>query len=255
MRHLYTLSDIPQSQKDALIISAKTMERRRCNHHTLDNPLSTLDCLSSVIDPKQAGVNKAHVVVASQEDEVRRWCRGVQGVPLVYVKRSVMIMEPMADSSVNVREGIERGKFRTGLRGRPPSASTKRKREEERSESEGGEAETAEGDDHGEEKVVKKRKVRGPKGPNPLSVKKPKKEKADDKRKEGDQDLLKAKSAGSKDRHRNGGNDSNKIDDPPDEARDPPAKRKRKRKHKTDKVKELSKELEAREPDIAAGND
>jgi U3 small nucleolar RNA-associated protein 23 len=37
-------------------------------------------------------------VVASQDDEVRRHMRAIPGVPLVYVRRSVMVMEPMAES-------------------------------------------------------------------------------------------------------------------------------------------------------------
>ena len=254
MRHLYTLSDIPQSRKDTLIATAKTMERRRCNHHTLDKPLSTLECLSSVIDPKKAGVNKAHVVVASQEEEIRRWCRGIQGIPLVYVKRSVMIMEPMTDSSVSVREGIERGKFRTGLRGRLPGAGAKRKRKEEGSEPERDEAKAAEGDHQVVQRAVKK-KIRGPKGPNPLSVKKPKKEKADDRRKPEDDDLSIMKSVAFEGTRNEGVDGTNIIEGPVDEAQNPSIKRKRKRKHKADTIKELEKELDGQQPDVTIRND
>lgn len=201
--------------------------------------------ITSVIDPKKAGVNKAHVVVASQEEEVRRWCRGVRGVPLVYVKRSVMIMEPMAESSMNVREGIERGKFRTGLRGRGLGIGAKRKREEGGGDTERNEAEIAEDDDQGEERALKKKRARGPKGPNPLSVKKSKREKADDERRDEDGASSNPKSAISKDKHDTEAEGSNVIEGPVDDVQNPPAKRKRKRKHKADKMKELGKELEA----------
>ncbi len=261
MRHLYTLSSIPQPQKDSLIAIAKNMERRRCNHHTLDNALSTLDCLTSVIDPKKAGVNKAHVVVASQEEEVRRWCRGIKGVPLVYVKRSVMIMEPMSDGSASVREGIERGKFRIGLRGRGLAVGAKRKREEVEEEGEGGgegagrdmegnEARIPEGDDQIGDRAAKK-KVRGPKGPNPLSVKKSKKDKVEDKQKKEEHNLSSAKIASFEDRYNLEANGSNIIEGPLDEAQNPSAKRKRKRKHKADKADNPKKELDAPEPEIA----
>ncbi|KAL8650473.1 MAG: hypothetical protein Q9226_005127 [Calogaya cf. arnoldii] len=177
IRHLYTLP-VPQFEKDPLILLAKSMERRRCNHHDLDEPLSTLECLSSVIDPKKSATNRNRYVVASQEEEVRRSCRGVRGVPLVYVKRSVMILEPMAERTVGVKEGIEREKFRTGLRGKPG----KRKREPE--DEPAGEdlvyekPELVDGEDkENGERPVKKRKTKGPKGPNPLSIKKAKKEK------------------------------------------------------------------------------
>ena len=107
MRHLYLLKDVPQSTKDALILTAKSMERRRCNHHVLDEPLSTLECFNSVIDPKSSHTNKNRYVVASQDEDVRRYCRSVKGVPLVFVKRSVMVMEPMAACSINAREGMK----------------------------------------------------------------------------------------------------------------------------------------------------
>ncbi|KAI4217811.1 MAG: hypothetical protein LQ349_009010, partial [Xanthoria aureola] len=177
IRHLYTLP-VPQSEKDPLILLAKSMERRRCNHHDLDDPLSTLECLSNVIDPKKSATNRNRYVVASQEEEVRRFCRGVRGVPLIYVKRSVMVLEPMAERTVGVKEGMEREKFRTGLRAKPG----KRKREPEDEQAvevpKHEEDELVDGEDkENDERPAKKRKTRGPKGPNPLSMKKAKKEK------------------------------------------------------------------------------
>jgi U3 small nucleolar RNA-associated protein 23 len=133
MRHLY-------STQSHLIDQAKTYERRRCNHHTFDEPLGTLQCLSDVV----GGSNKHRYVVASQDAEVRSSMRLIPGVPMVYINRSVMIMEPMAASTETVRDQEERQKFRSGL-------VRKRKRDEG--------------------KQVKKR---GPKEPNPLSVKRSK---------------------------------------------------------------------------------
>ena len=139
-------------------------------------------CLKSVIDPKsghtdQDLVNKFNYVVAVQDEDVRRWCRRVRGTPLVYVKRSVMVMEPMAEASVRVREGEERGKMKMGLRGkvRGEGALGKRKRGAEEEEG-GGEGRVDRGVEGKEEKAPKKRR-KGPKGPNPLSVMKPKKQK------------------------------------------------------------------------------
>lgn len=181
IRHLYILSSISQPQKDALIQRAKSMERRRCNHHQLEQPLSTLECLSSVIDPKGSQTNKHRYVVASQEEEVRRYCRAIKGVPLVYVKRSVMVMEPMAESSLGTREGFEKGKFRSGIRGKSANVGQKRNRSE--SESSEDDNEDTLGRDSSTQEArtdavlveKKKKKARGPKGPNPLSVKKPRK--------------------------------------------------------------------------------
>lgn len=182
MRHLYELTTIPQNQKEDLISLAKQMERRRCNHHTLEKPLVTLECLASVIDPKQSSTNKNRYVIASQDEEVRKYCRGVKGVPLVYVKRSVMVMEPMAESSVNVKEGINRGKFRMGLRGQADENKRKRKTDADPNHGDGDVAEKSgtPGDEDGEVgRPIKKKRIRGPKGPNPLSVKKPRKREED----------------------------------------------------------------------------
>ncbi|OBT61856.1 hypothetical protein VE03_08818 [Pseudogymnoascus sp. 23342-1-I1] len=162
MRHLYAAAKEPGVS--FLIDKAKLFERRRCGHLPADypEPLSSEACIASVVDAKGSGRNKHCYVVASQDVEVRRKMRAVVGVPLVYINRSVMIMEPMADASGTQRDREEKGKFRDGLRRGSGSAGMKRKRED------GEEGGAGEG---------KKKKVYGqPKGPNPLSVKKAKKE-------------------------------------------------------------------------------
>lgn len=164
MRHLYASAKEPGVS--FLIDKAKTYERRRCDHRPDDypEPLSTKDCLASVVDPKGSKTNKHRYVVASQELEVRKFMRGILGIPLVYINRSVMIMEPMAGATAENRKKEERGKFRAGLK--RGSGSLKRKREDSEVKEEVGV----------EEDMPKKRKaVKGPKGPNPLAVKKSKK--------------------------------------------------------------------------------
>ncbi|KAG6005216.1 hypothetical protein E4U21_000345 [Claviceps maximensis] len=162
---------------------AKSCERRRCGHHPDEypEPLSTLECFQSVIDPKDSGENKHRYVVASQSQELRRMLRGVRGVPLIYIKRSVMILEPMSDESVQLRAREERKKFRAGIK---PTLG-KRKREEkdgddddkdDGAEHDAGNAVGQEGKETATDQATKKKNKRhGPKGPNPLSVKKAKK--------------------------------------------------------------------------------
>ncbi|CAL8575244.1 hypothetical protein XPA_001179 [Xanthoria parietina] len=238
IRHLYTLP-VPQSEKDPLILLAKSMERRRCNHHDLDEPLSTLECLSNVIDPKKSATNRNRYVVASQEEEVRRFCRGVRGVPLIYVKRSVMVLEPMAERTVGVKEGMEREKFRTGLRAKP--GKRKREPEDERA----GEAleheddELVDGEDkENDERPTKKRKSRGPKGPNPLSMKKAKKEKPRTEK----ADLEHPASAPGEPENRPD-SEMTIIERATDGTELPLGKRKRKRKHKGVQLDELRHEI------------
>src|SRR6187402_1346142 len=128
MRHLYAAATEPGVSY--LIDKAKTYERRRCGHRPEEfpEPLSAKECLVSVVDPKGSKTNKNRYVVASQDLEVRKHMRGVLGVPLVYINRSVMIMEPMASATSDNREREERVKFRAGLK--RGSGSLKRKREE-----------------------------------------------------------------------------------------------------------------------------
>ncbi|KAJ4327087.1 hypothetical protein N0V84_002475 [Fusarium piperis] len=153
---------------------AKTLERRRCGHHPDEypEPLSTQECLRSVVDPKNTNQNKHRYVVASQDQDVRRMLRGIRGVPLIYIKRSVMILEPMADESVQVRAREERSKFRAELK----NSLGKRKREDGDSDDEKDKAQAGDGEAlTAEERKKKKKKSYGTKGPNPLSVQKSKK--------------------------------------------------------------------------------
>lgn len=214
IRHLYSLSPADHPHKDASINLAKTFERRRCNHHELPEPLSERECMESVI--VHNGENKHRYCVATQAPEIRQDLRAVPGVPLVYINRSVMIMEPMAPISAIKREREERGKFRAGIKETRPKA-VKRKRED----GEDGEGEGGEGGEEGEEKK-KKKKRKGPKGPNPLSVKK--KKKVEKPSGEG----VKPREAGAE------GKDEVKVEG--EGGGDGQSKRKRKRKHGTGKA-------------------
>ena len=203
MRHLYTSEPrVPQ-----LVELAKTFERRRCDHHTLDQPLTTLDCLKSVVDPKGSGTNRHRYVVASQSLDVRAGMRRIAGVPLIYINRSVMILEPMARTTEDVRERSEKSKFRAMLKDKRAGLDTS-KRKTAADATVGvtfeGASNMIEPSTAQDEATAKKRK-RGPKGPNPLSVKKPRKRVRDEELETQHQ--------------------------PPDNASEVPRKRKRRRKH------------------------
>ncbi|KAG5952455.1 hypothetical protein E4U53_000841 [Claviceps sorghi] len=195
IRKLYAKKNEPGINE--AIEVAKSCERRRCGHHPDEypEPLSTVECFQSVIDPKDTGENKHRYVVASQSQELRRMLRGVRGVPLIYIKRSVMILEPMSDESVQLRAREERKKFRAGIK---PTLG-KRKREDKDGGHDDGVEHDADdaggGETRGEKSTgnhdptndvsstgpaKKKNKRPGPKGPNPLSVKKAKKKKTQD---------------------------------------------------------------------------
>lgn len=181
--------------------------------------------------------------MASQEDDVRRKLREIPGVPLVYVKRSVMVMEPMAEGSLGIREGLERGKFKAGLKGRNLSG-VKRKREGDDAVNTGRavgsqDAPPPEGEDDGE-RALKKRKAKGPKGPNPLSVKKSKREKSQPEAQSHDEIGIKETAMGEVDTGRLPVGDSNIIEASAHGTETTPAKKKRKRKHKPGLISELT---------------
>jgi U3 small nucleolar RNA-associated protein 23 len=179
IRHLYNAVPEPghERDKEQWIEVAKQAERRRCGHHELETPLSELECITSVLDPKGSGTNKHRYVVATQEREVRAAMREVAGVPLVYINRSVMVMEPMAGRSAEVREAEEKGKVRAGLKSRRGAEVSGEKRKAD----DGEEAKEADLD----ASVPKRKKPKGPSGPNPLSVKKAKKPVDEQKKSQG----------------------------------------------------------------------
>lgn len=173
IRHLYKAQPDAglKAQKEQWIEVAKQAERRRCGHHELEEPLSALECITSVVDPKNSGSNKHRYVVAAQDKSVREAMRQIAGVPLIYINRSVMILEPLAAKTEQVRNAEEISKRKAGLRSRvTPVVGEKRKR--------GSDEDVYEGEDtveRQEQTGAKRKKLRGPKGPNPLSVKKPQK--------------------------------------------------------------------------------
>ncbi|KAI1004086.1 hypothetical protein K3495_g4130 [Podosphaera aphanis] len=205
MRHLYASSSEPGVSY--LIDKAKTYERRRCGHLPSDyaEPLSAQECISSVVDPKSSGHNKHRYVVASQNLDVRKAMRLLMGVPLIYINRSVMIMEPMAEKSIENRVREEQGKFRSGLK--RGSGSLKRKRS----------------DEDGNSADIPKKK-RSEKGPNPLAVKKPK-----SKQKKNENSTV----TSAVEQKSSTPADSKVI---PSEESEEKTKRKRKRKHKSTAV-------------------
>ncbi|PWY73904.1 hypothetical protein BO94DRAFT_627590 [Aspergillus sclerotioniger CBS 115572] len=168
---------------------------RHCSHNADSSPIDEVACLLSLLSPStDTKKNKEHYILATADPhpaekkdkaaessaagrkrkrdvedkaeaalrkarDLRRQARSIPGVPIIYVKRSVMVLEPMSDPSDAIREGVEQGKFRVGL-------TDKATKTERAAAAAGGAAE-------GEKK--KKKDLKKAKAPNPLSMKKPKK--------------------------------------------------------------------------------
>ncbi|KAM5449938.1 hypothetical protein MaudCBS49596_004701 [Microsporum audouinii] len=217
---------------------------RYCSHNEDSTPIDEEECLLSLLSPNpDARRNKEHFILATadpaaeatpqsdrkrkqphwmqaqevprqqhlrgQRYHLRRDARQIPGVPIIYVKRSVMILEPMSEPSSDIREGFEKGKLRSGFI-EAATSTGKRKRD--------ADEEDGDGDSHGEWVEVKKKKV---KGVNPLSMKKPKRrQRAVEKPKKADEDAT----------MRDGGVHAG-ADQGPEEATEQ-TKSKRKRRHK-----------------------
>lgn len=168
MRWLYARKDEPGIR--AVIEFAKERtERRRCGHHPSDypEPLDEIECLHSVVDPSKNGVNKHRYVCAINDDEVRSSLRnGIQVVPLLYIRRSVLIMEPASSATTKARSRDEKAKFTAELK----LPGGKRKRQQEDTDDDGDN--NAKGGAEITKPEKKKQKAYGRKEPNPLSVKK-----------------------------------------------------------------------------------
>lgn len=154
-------------------------------------------------------------------------------------------MEPMADSSVSAKQGFDRGKFRTGLRDKKGEARKRKRGREEEGEDGGGGGDGDGGEagdkgavvgdeqEEGEERAVKKKRIRGPKGPNPLSVKKPKKraENMDENSKVETGDVVES-SKSKKQGTEQGSSEVVDVVERPVDQEQISSQRKRKRKHK-----------------------
>ncbi|KAF7712954.1 Uncharacterized protein PECH_002298 [Penicillium ucsense] len=206
---------------------------RHCSHNPASEPIDEIECLLSLLSPNaEAKKNKEHYILATADPAVKKSdnnndtqqrkrkrdeerqeeqalrrarnlrvrARSIPGVPIIYVKRSVMVLEPMSTPSENVREGVERDKFRVGL----PQPETK--------------------PEDGQESAAKKKipGLKKAKGPNPLSVKKPKKRAAE--------------STGSKQSQKGAATeasrDNNPIEQAGGEEGDAPKTKRRRRHHK-----------------------
>ncbi|KAF9347489.1 hypothetical protein BGX26_001029 [Mortierella sp. AD094] len=153
-------------------LASKRFEKRRCKHQeAVDEAL----CISQIISTS----NPHNYVVATQSKKLRVQLAQVPGVPLLYINRANMILEPPSDASVSTSKKIESDKTHASSKelntlkavkvtalGKVSVDPKLVKKIEEKKESKKQKMEIKKA------KIMKKRM--GPKEPNPLSVKKKK---------------------------------------------------------------------------------
>ncbi|BGP18513.1 hypothetical protein JCM10213_002972 [Rhodosporidiobolus nylandii] len=143
--------------------AAKGFERRKCNHF---KARPEEECMLAMAGSD----NKNRYVFATQSLDLRQQLRKVPGSPIIYIARSVMLLETPSDQTLAKKHQMETAKLHVSpeelaqITGQPiPSTSAAAPSADEADAGEGA-----------EEPPKKKKKQRGPKGPNPLSVKKKK---------------------------------------------------------------------------------
>jgi len=125
-------------EQQSAVDLAKTFERRKCNHR---EAIPGDECLTSIIGTN----NKHRYVVATQSHPLRVKLRSIPAAPIVHINRSVMVLEPPSDTTLNTKQANEERTLHATL---PELKSTCTSTS-----------------------TQPPRKKKGPKGPNPLSVK------------------------------------------------------------------------------------
>ncbi|KAG0225410.1 hypothetical protein BGW41_004710 [Actinomortierella wolfii] len=166
-------------------LAAKRLEKRRCPHQTA---VDEHECIAQIIGDD----NKHRYLVGSQSKQLRAKFRQVPGVPLLYIHRSVLILEPPSEATTLKMHELEQAKTHatqqellrlkaTTIKGNG-HVVVDRKLAEKVDKIKEKKLEKLE---KKKQELIKKRK--GAKEPNPLSVKKkktvttPAKKDADDK--------------------------------------------------------------------------
>ncbi|KDE03329.1 hypothetical protein MVLG_06172 [Microbotryum lychnidis-dioicae p1A1 Lamole] len=185
MQVLYDLG--PSGQPSVNL--AKEFERRKCNHLKA-RPAE--QCLTAM-----AGKDNPHrYVIATQSLTLRKHLRTVPGLPIVYLNRSVVLLESPSDQTMKKKLAMENAKLHVpsfelatlASQGSIPSTSNSTSLIDSYNSSNltkaSNDASTSTLPEEGVGKmevVVPKKKKKGPKGPsgpNPLSIKKKKKKPA-----------------------------------------------------------------------------
>ncbi|ORX91375.1 hypothetical protein K493DRAFT_165059, partial [Basidiobolus meristosporus CBS 931.73] len=99
------LAELREKGEDFLgtVIAMKRFEKRRCPHKT---PISSAECLSEIIGKD----NQHNYCIATQNTQLRSSFRQIPGVPLLYLNRSVMILEPPSGKTLEKVAQVERAK-------------------------------------------------------------------------------------------------------------------------------------------------
>ncbi|KAK7465727.1 hypothetical protein VKT23_005698 [Stygiomarasmius scandens] len=134
---------LQQKSNQTAVELAKTFERRKCNHR---EAIQGDECLKHVV----GDTNKHRYVVATQNQPLRVKLRSIPAVPLVHINRSVMVLEPPSDATIRAKNATEEQSLHSTSSDKVVVQSLAAAPQDP------------------------PKKKKGPKGPNPLSIKKKK---------------------------------------------------------------------------------
>lgn len=133
------------SKLHGALVVADNFDKWNCGH---ENAIQATSCISSLI---RTG-NQNGFFVATQDHELRNKLKLVAGIPLLHVNHNVIVLEKPSTASI---EASERQDSKRLIREHEQELLTKIRADAQGSQ---------------------RRKIKGPKGPNPLSVKKRKRD-------------------------------------------------------------------------------
>ncbi|ORY89021.1 Fcf1-domain-containing protein [Leucosporidium creatinivorum] len=163
------------AEGQAAVDEAKGFERRKCNHFKVR---PEAECLASM-----AGKDNPHrYVIATQSLPLRKSLRSVPGLPIIYINRSVVLLETPSDQTMAKKSSMENQKLhvpaeelallnKTSV---PTPTSAQLIGGDSLPLASTSTAAAVEGEGAETVEQPKKKKRKGPKGPNPLSIKKKK---------------------------------------------------------------------------------
>lgn len=72
---------------------AKKLEKRRCTHSPA---ITAAECIKEIIGTD----NKNNYCIATQDPDLRDTFRSIPGVPLIYISKSVLLLEPASNETM-----------------------------------------------------------------------------------------------------------------------------------------------------------
>lgn len=162
------IENLYKSRNENAIGVAKNMQKRFCHHK---EPLPSKECIKSVVDHK--GENKYRFVVVTQNDKLRDELRKLPAMPMFFMKKGVLVMEPLSKTTKKIADYVNTKKLTHGLN---HISAGKRSLDDDQ----GGDDEDNDNDDSTKQ-PKKKKKV---KGVNPLAMKRKQKKTVSDESKE-----------------------------------------------------------------------